>query len=49
MTRDMDVQKFEELLGVLKACFEKNLNRYHGLDWAEIQKGWNQPRQSYGR
>lgn len=37
MTRDMDVQQFEELLGVLKTRFEKNLNRHHGLDWAEIQ------------
>lgn len=37
MTKRMDVKQFEELLGVLKARFEKNLNRHHGLDWAEIQ------------
>lgn len=37
MTRDMDVQQFEELPGVLKTRFEKNLNRHHGLGWVEIQ------------
>jgi len=27
----------EELLGALKARFEKNLNRHKGLDWAKVQ------------
>jgi hypothetical protein len=27
----------EELLGALKARFEKNMNRHRGLEWAEIQ------------
>ncbi len=27
----------EELLGALKARFEKNMNRHKGLEWAEIQ------------
>ena len=27
----------EELLSVLKARFEKNLNRHKGLEWAEVQ------------
>ena len=27
----------EELLSVLKARFEKNLNRHKGLDWAKVQ------------
>jgi len=27
----------KELLGVLKARFEKNMNRHKGLEWAEIQ------------
>src|SRR5262249_21005795 len=27
----------EELLGALKARFEKNMNRHKGLDWAQIQ------------
>jgi hypothetical protein len=29
----------EELLGVLKTRFEKNLNRHKGLDWANVQAG----------
>lgn len=28
----------EELLGVMKARFEKNMQRHPGLDWAEVQK-----------
>src|SRR5213592_1489802 len=27
----------EELLGALKARFEKNMNRHKGLEWAKIQ------------
>jgi hypothetical protein len=27
----------EELLGILRARFEKNLNRHAGLDWAKVQ------------
>ena len=27
----------EELLGALKARFERNLNRHKGLDWAKVQ------------
>ncbi len=27
----------EELLGALKARFEKNMNRHKGLDWAKVQ------------
>jgi len=27
----------EELLGALKARFEKNMNRHNGLEWAELQ------------
>ncbi|HEX6045942.1 MAG TPA: DUF4256 domain-containing protein [Pyrinomonadaceae bacterium] len=27
----------EELLGVLKARFEKNMNRHKGLEWAKVQ------------
>jgi hypothetical protein len=27
----------KELLGVLKARFEKNVNRHKGLDWAKVQ------------
>lgn len=27
----------EELLGILKARFEKNMNRHKGLDWAKVQ------------
>ncbi len=29
--------KREELLGALKARFEKNMNRHHGLEWSKVQ------------
>jgi hypothetical protein len=32
----MNVQEREELLGILKARFEKNMNRHKGLDWMEV-------------
>jgi hypothetical protein len=31
------IQEHEELLTVLKARFEKNMNRHKGLDWAKVQ------------
>lgn len=49
MTKDMDVQQFEELLGVLKACFEKTSTALMALTGLKYRQGWNQPRQSYGR
>ena len=33
----MKIQEREELLAVLKARFEKNMNRHKGLDWANVQ------------
>jgi hypothetical protein len=30
-------ERREELLGALKARFEKNMNRHKGLEWAEVQ------------
>jgi hypothetical protein len=30
-------ERCEELLGVLKARFEKNMNRHKGLEWAKVQ------------
>ena len=27
----------EELIGILKARFEKNMNRHKGIDWAKVQ------------
>ena len=33
----MQTEQFEELLNVLKARFEDNMNRHKGLEWAEIQ------------
>lgn len=32
----MKVQECEELLGILKARFDKNMNRHKGIDWAEV-------------
>ena len=32
----MKAQEREELLGILKSRFEKNMSRHIGLDWAEV-------------
>jgi hypothetical protein len=34
---DLGREEREELLGALKARFEKNMNRHKGLDWAKVQ------------
>ena len=34
---DLSPEKREELLRVLKARFEKNMNRHEGLEWAKVQ------------
>ena len=35
--KDLKVTQREELLRVLKARFEKNMNRHKGFKWAEVQ------------
>src|SRR5262245_48359634 len=35
--RELAPKQREELLGVLKARFEKNMNRHKGLEWAKVQ------------
>src|SRR6266849_2874152 len=35
--RDLSPEQREELLGALKARFEKNRNRHEGLEWARVQ------------
>jgi len=35
--KDMNAKQREELFGVLKARFEKNMNRHKGLKWPEVQ------------
>jgi hypothetical protein len=35
--RDLSPEQREELLGALKARFEKNRNRHEGLEWAKVQ------------
>ncbi len=35
--KDLSPEQREELLGVLKARFEKNVNRHRGLEWAKVQ------------
>ena len=35
--KELSPQQREELLRVLKARFEKNMNRHKGLEWAEVQ------------
>jgi hypothetical protein len=35
--KELSAKQREELIGTLKARFEKNLNRHKGLAWAEVQ------------
>src|SRR5688572_8913990 len=35
--KDLKAQQREELLGILKARFEKNMSRHKGLVWAKVQ------------
>jgi Protein of unknown function (DUF4256) len=35
--RDLKAKQRQELLGALKARFEKNMNRHKGLEWAKVQ------------
>jgi hypothetical protein len=36
-SKDMDAKQRDELLKVLKARFEKNMNRHQGLEWPKVQ------------
>ena len=35
--RKLSPEQREEILGTLKARFEKNMNRHKGLEWAKVQ------------
>lgn len=35
--KELSPEQREELLGTLKARFEKNMNRHQGLEWAQVQ------------
>ncbi len=35
--KELSPKQREELLGALKARFEKNVNRHKGLEWARAQ------------
>lgn len=35
--KDMKAEQREELLGALRARFEKNMNRHEGLEWDKVQ------------
>ncbi|MFD1170128.1 DUF4256 domain-containing protein [Oceanobacillus caeni] len=35
--KELSLEQREELLQVLKARFEKNMNRHEGLEWSDIQ------------
>ena len=37
MKKKLSSEKLEELLGTLKARFEKNMNRHKGIEWAKVQ------------
>lgn len=35
--KELSLEQREELLSILKARFEKNMNRHKGLEWAKVQ------------
>jgi len=35
--KELSPKQREELLGALKARFEKNMSRHKGLEWAKVQ------------
>ena len=35
--KELSPEEREQLLGALKARFEKNMNRHNGLEWATVQ------------
>ena len=35
--KELSPEQLEELIGTLKARFEKNMNRHKGLEWAKVQ------------
>lgn len=35
--RQLSPEQHEEILGILKSRFEKNMNRHEGLEWAKVQ------------
>lgn len=35
--RKLSAEQQEELLGILEARFDKNMNRHKGMEWAEVQ------------
>ena len=37
MKKELSVAERDDLLSVLKARFEKNMNRHKGLEWAKVQ------------
>lgn len=37
MKKELSQEQTEELLGILKTRFEKNMNRHKGIKWAEVQ------------
>src|SRR5690242_7276057 len=37
MKKNLPAKQRDELLGTLKARFEKNMNRHKGLEWAPVQ------------
>ncbi len=37
MKKQLSPEQREELLGTLKARFEKNMKRHKGIDWAQVQ------------
>jgi hypothetical protein len=41
--KELSSEQRKELLSILKARFEKNMNRHKGLEWAKVQAKLDQP------
>ena len=47
--KELPQKQAEELIKVLKARFEKNMNRHKGLEWIKIQAKLEASTENYGR
>jgi hypothetical protein len=37
MKKELSPQQSEELIGILKVRFDKNMNRHQGVEWIKVQ------------
>src|SRR5215472_451287 len=47
--KDLSLEQRQELLRILKARFEKNMNRHKGLEWLQYKQSWKPMLENSGR